>query len=159
MALTKYTKARPTHGTFGPFPLRRIGFRSHPLSRSELLCIRFSETSLTTSLPILTHNSWRNPYLDSITRLTPIVEVSVHQECILTLVPRRLSPRRVESLSPLAELGQPDRHRGVFPSLLEPSHRHPTKINRMYPSPEALFLHRIPLPNFWLLKSTKKRSE
>ena len=63
-ALTKCTEARPTRGTFGPFPLRCIGFRSHPLSRSELL-IRFSEMSLTTSLPILTHNSRRNPYLDN----------------------------------------------------------------------------------------------
>ena len=158
-ALTKYTEARPTRGTFRPFPLQCIGFRSHPLSCSELL-IRFSETSLTTHSLILTHISRRNPYLDSITRLTPIVEVSVHQECILRLVPRRLSPRRVKSLSsPLAELGQPERHWGVFPSLLEPSHGRPTKINWTYPSPKASFLRRIPLPNFQLSKSTEKWSE
>ena len=149
----------PTHGTFRPFLLRHIGFWSHPLSHSELL-IRFSETSLMTSLLILTHNSWRNPYLDSIMRLIPIVKVPVHQECLFRPVPRRLSPRRVESLSsPLAELGQPVRHREVYPSLLEPPPGRPTKIHRMYPSPEASFLCRIPLPNFRLSKSNEKRSE
>ena len=63
MALTKYTEARPTRGTFGPSSLWRIGFRSPSLSCLELL-IQFSETSLTTFLLILTHISRRNPYLD-----------------------------------------------------------------------------------------------
>ena len=64
MALTKYTEAQPTRGTFRPSSLQHIGFRSPSLSRSELL-IQFSETSLTTFLLILTHISWRNPYLDT----------------------------------------------------------------------------------------------
>ena len=136
---------------------------THRLSEPSSLTfgvIRFSETSLTTSLLILTHNSQRNPYLDSITRLIPTVEVSVYQECTLRLVPRRLSQRRVESLSsPLAVLGQPARHWEVFPSLLEPTHGCPSQSNRTYPSPEVSSLCKTPSLNYRLLKSNKERSK
>ena len=111
-------------------------------------------------LPTFTHIFRRNLYLDSIMRLLPTVEVSVHQECILRLTPQQLSQRRVRSPSSLlAVLGQLVWHQEVFFFLPEQTHEHPTKIIQTSPSPEALPSHKTPLPNYQLMKSNKRWSK
>ena len=133
MALTKYTEARPTRGTFRPFLLRRIGFRSHPLSHLELL-IRFSETSLTTSLLILTHNSQRNPYLDS--AALPPPPPSTRHHC---------RPLRVATAAPYVP---PAAALYVPPP---PHHLRPTTTPLEVPPPSTLHRH-VPhtcAPRFW----------
>ena len=78
--------------------LQRIGFRSHSLIHSESL-IRFSEMSLTTYFLLFTHISWRNPYLDSIMRLPPTIEVSVQQNVHPDLPPDDSAKRESDSSS------------------------------------------------------------